>query len=164
MSHHPVNVSALHFAAWIKDEIVGRRVPDGAKPPAILMKLDIEGDELKVLENMLKLNVLCAINLITWEYHDYLLPEVEKRSPRYTYAKHQALWDFILERQALEDEDEYSRPRNAAIREARAAFQKASGTAPVHRAVGRDCSATRFVAKDDEGYLLTPDVPAPPWL
>jgi FkbM family methyltransferase len=159
-SHHPVNVSAIHLAAWIKDEIVGRNVPDGAKPPAILMKLDIEGDELTVLESMLQAKVLCAINLITWEYHDYLLRDTEKR-----YAKHKALWDFIFERQALDDEDEYSRPRHAALRKERAAVQTTKGNGQAQRGgMGDNCSATRFVAKDDEGYLLTPDVPVPPWM
>ena len=81
-SWHPVNVSAIDLAAWIRDEVVGRRLPPeprggGRTPPSVLMKLDVEGDELPLLERMLDLGVLCSVDLLTWEFHDYLMkPQV----------------------------------------------------------------------------------------
>ena len=154
-SYHPVNVTAIDLALWIKHEVLSRRIPpkaNGNAPrPAVLMKLDVEGDELELLQRMLDLDVLCHIDLITWEYHDYLLPPLEKR-----YATHKALWNLIFEHQSSTDEDESSSARHLAIRNERASYPQDAAT------VRRKCR-TRFIAKDDEGYLMVPDVPLRSW-
>ena len=76
-SHRPVNVSVIDLALWVKSEVIQRSIPDGASSsatrPAIIMKMDVEGDELPILQRMLDLGVLCDIDLVTWEYHDYLV-------------------------------------------------------------------------------------------
>jgi FkbM family methyltransferase len=152
-SYHPVNVDAIDLGIFIQDELIGRIIPTSrsvafsAEKPAILMKLDIEGDELKVLERLLRLDLLCKIDLITWEFHDYLLPTVEKQ-----FAAHARLWRFIIMHQREEDEDKFSRPRHISIRR----------EYKVHEFMrdmqSYDTCKTRFVARDDEGYLMTPDV------
>jgi hypothetical protein len=64
-------------------------------------------------------------------------------------------------RQALSDEDQYSGPRHRAIRTERARYV-AGAAADDRPKADQDCR-TRFVAKDDEGYLLVPDVPVGTW-
>ena len=67
LSHRPVNVSALDLSAFVRRELIGRAVPAAAsadaRPPSIVVKLDVEGDELAIFERMLDTHALCAINL-----------------------------------------------------------------------------------------------------
>ena len=53
----------------------GQLTSSGAPPPSIVMKLDVEGDEIAVLESMLVAGTLCHLSLVTWEYHAYLLKD-----------------------------------------------------------------------------------------
>lgn len=46
-SWRPINVSAIDIGGFVRDELIHRRIPppsyDGAPPPAIVMKMDVEG-------------------------------------------------------------------------------------------------------------------------
>ena len=55
-----VTVSAVDMACWLKREVVGRHIPAGASsaagrelPPAVVMKSDIEGHDMKVLSHIM---------------------------------------------------------------------------------------------------------------
>ena len=163
LSHRPINVSTVDLAAFVRDEIVGRTIPPtssaSATPPSVVMKLDVEGDELVLLERFMAIQTLCSIDLITWELHKAQLPAKELR-----FASHAQLWDFILPRQALADEEAIQRPRFAKLREEweRRRDSPAPQSSTEQASHGAGCR-TRFVARDDESYLMVPNVPRRAW-
>ncbi|KAL9187335.1 hypothetical protein ACHAXT_001438 [Thalassiosira profunda] len=67
-------VPVLHFAKWIEHHILNRELPprgDAARPPSVVLKLDIEGMEMIVLPSLLFSGVMCrAIDVVFGEYHD----------------------------------------------------------------------------------------------
>ena len=107
------------------------------------------GDELDVLSRLMAVNVLCSIDVITWEYHDYLFPNHRQPERMYSSDNHAPLWDFIFAHQAIEDEDaQFASPQFKELRQIwkhRVAQRKASA----NRQPG---CRTRFVARDDEIY------------
>ncbi|KAL1498630.1 hypothetical protein AB1Y20_013943 [Prymnesium parvum] len=155
-SHRPVNVSAIDLGRFVRHELAGRALPPArgvpSQPPSIVMKLDVEGDELSIFESMIESRAICELDLVTWEIHAAQLAAREMR-----YERHAALWDWIFEHQRPEDEDDIQAPRLAQLRvewERRRA-----------RGATRQFSScrTRLVATDDESYLMVPDVPLRPW-
>lgn len=75
----PVNVATIRLAAWLEDNILGRKMPDkvyglyngtGSK---IVMKFDIESSEYKVLPDLFFTGILCKIpvDLLFGEIHDW---------------------------------------------------------------------------------------------
>mmetsp|Transcript_5063 Transcript_5063/g.16475 ORF Transcript_5063/g.16475 Transcript_5063/m.16475 type:complete len:239 (-) Transcript_5063:3200-3916(-) len=60
-SRNPVQVSALDFSGWMKESFQERDY--------ILLKMDIEGAEYKVLTKMIKDNTLCLIDKLVIEWH-----------------------------------------------------------------------------------------------
>ena len=66
-------VRAMDLARWINAHVHRRRVPDAIReddpPPAVVMKMDIEGSEFSVLPNLLATGAMCSISYLTVEYH-----------------------------------------------------------------------------------------------
>lgn len=62
-------VLVVDIAAWIVKNVVHRRVPNatGSLPPAVVMKLDIEGSDENVLAKMFQLGALCSLDMIYLE-------------------------------------------------------------------------------------------------
>ena len=90
---------------------------------------------------------------VTWEIHKAQLSAREM-----AYRTHSALWDWVFEHEAPEDEDEMQAPRLAALRSEWQA-RRASGKAR-RAADGKNAPPcrTRLVAADDETYRMVPDV------
>ena len=66
-----VTVSGMDVAAWMLREVVNRTLPDGDGPaPAILMKSDIENNDMAVLSRMLDLGALCHVTEVYGEHMD----------------------------------------------------------------------------------------------
>ena len=178
----------VDLAAFIATEIVGRRIPavpvehaKGLRPPAIVMKLDCEGAELVVLERMLHLCVLCAINFINLEYHPTrLYPEDGVAQPN-SYAAHRAVFDLIA-RGARDSVDRGHPPLGLGkehqhwklsplykVMEERRLMRKSSPGTPSDSEAAHcrtrcgQNSSTRFSLFDDESYPLTPDLKGGSW-
>ena len=157
-SWRPVNVTAVDLAEFVATQVVGRRVPEpsyaGAPPPAVIMKVDVEGDELVLFERLLSRGVLCDINVITYEYHEYLQGRVRSPSfPSFTvdgqsYEAHEALWDVLLSHQQPGDEDPHKEVVFARLRSTWAKRNRTKEATSWTR-----CPRTRFVARDEEEYL-----------
>jgi len=71
-----VDIRTVDLARWTHREVL-RRAPkphskrrSAALPPAVVMKLDVEGEEYNVLPNMLAHGVLCQLDAVFLEYHD----------------------------------------------------------------------------------------------
>ena len=66
-------VRAMDLARWINAHVYRRRVPDAIReddpPPAVVMKMDIEGSEFSVLPSLLATGAMCSISYLTVEYH-----------------------------------------------------------------------------------------------
>jgi len=69
-----VEVRQVDFAAWFRRFVLTRRIPAASVPkrandsrPLLAMKLDIEGHEKAVLGPLLKLGLLCHIDLLVLE-------------------------------------------------------------------------------------------------
>ena len=66
-------VRAMDLARWINAHVHRRRVPDAIReddpPPAVVMKMDIEGSEFSVLPSLLATGAMCSISYLTVEYH-----------------------------------------------------------------------------------------------
>lgn len=65
-------VEGIDLAKWLEDNIVGRKLQGQSDPNSVVMKLDIEGSEYKVLRRLLEKGLLCkekGISAITLEFH-----------------------------------------------------------------------------------------------
>ena len=66
-------VRAMDLARWINAHVHRRRVPDAIReddpPPAVVMKMDIEGSEFSVLPSLMATGAMCSISYLTVEYH-----------------------------------------------------------------------------------------------
>ena len=59
----------VDMANWFLREVAGRQLPDNATvAPAILMKSDIENNDMAVLQRMLDLGALCHVNEVYGEH------------------------------------------------------------------------------------------------
>ena len=197
------DVSAIDLTGWVREELLGGKA---SSRPVIVMKLDVEGDELPVLERMRSTGVLCAIHTIHWEFHPPRAANkrlgadatrtrgVEKVGHgqasvghRVTvalangsrvvdvtsdiiqrYAKYALLWDFIFSHMPPHDIEEKQADRLAPMRAVWLLRQRQQAPrttrdepdAGVAEATDGAC-LTRFVALDDEHYVLVRDA-APP--
>lgn len=71
-----VNVSTIRLATWLRDEIVDRKIPDTVygeynTGPKIVMKIDIESSEYKVLPDLMFTGILCNIDFVFMEIHNW---------------------------------------------------------------------------------------------
>lgn len=66
-----VSVRTVDLAGWVRREVASRRVPPTwrprARPPTVVMKLDVEGQEYAVLARLFETRAICSIDLITYE-------------------------------------------------------------------------------------------------
>mmetsp|Transcript_3254 Transcript_3254/g.5837 ORF Transcript_3254/g.5837 Transcript_3254/m.5837 type:complete len:198 (+) Transcript_3254:3-596(+) len=73
----PVVARVIDFEKWFSEHIVKRRLPEGyasTKPPSVVVKMDIEGFEMRVLTRMLLTGAACHLDLVFLEYHNYGIP------------------------------------------------------------------------------------------
>ena len=135
-----------------------------------MMKLDVEGAELVILERMLSLGVLCEhLNTLVWEFHPkYLYKQLDIAN---AYEQHQMLFDTILtnsaemtglhrgavtKRRTLRD---FNHTRLKYVHAQRMVALHASETRRERR---MQCNTTFFL-QDDETYLLAKDVDHNRW-
>jgi hypothetical protein len=77
-----VNVTVVDLSRLIRGEVSSRVIPpvrlgglSHPRPPAVVMKLDVEGAEVRVLPHMLMQGTLCKphVDVITTEWHGHLV-------------------------------------------------------------------------------------------
>ena len=76
-------VNTIDLARFLQDNIVNRRIPDKSAPATVVVKMDIEGAEFKVLPHLMEKGLMCkghGIDAMTLEWH-------EGRDPK-TYEWH----------------------------------------------------------------------------
>ena len=90
-------IPVINLVDFISTSIKDRYIPEpkyaSDPPPTVIMKMDIEGEEIEILPSLIDSGVLCDINVLTVEWH--------KRGKR----KHQQL----QHQQQEEEEEEKSR-------------------------------------------------------
>mmetsp|Transcript_13223 Transcript_13223/g.28143 ORF Transcript_13223/g.28143 Transcript_13223/m.28143 type:complete len:308 (+) Transcript_13223:301-1224(+) len=68
-------VKAIDLSKWLWRHVHYRRVPEkklpSDVPPAVVMKMDIEGSEFKVLPRLIFTGALCQITAATVEFHEH---------------------------------------------------------------------------------------------
>ena len=66
-----VEAPIVDFAAFIINEVRGRIIPkvDRGPPPAVILKMDVEGAEYETLVHMILQGALCDVNMLTFEWH-----------------------------------------------------------------------------------------------
>ena len=70
-----VTAQLIDFSEWMHRNVLNRRIPTapaGSPPPAIVMKVDIEGDDPALLGHLLRSGALCSINYV---YVEHLNPD-----------------------------------------------------------------------------------------
>ena len=171
-------VPVIDLAAFIVDELVSRKVPPApsnmtladVRKPSIIMKLDVEGAELVILERMLALGVLCEhLNTVVWELHpNYLYTQLEIAN---AYERHKRLFDIILTNSFemiglhpgaarwMKRLRKFNHLRLKPIAEQRMAGVNNSAK----RNDAPQCKAYFFL-QDDETYLLATDVNRSRWI
>jgi hypothetical protein len=63
----PVTVRAVDLADFFNKHIINRHVPVLGKAPRILMKCDLEGYDMRVMEHLLDAGVLCHVHTVYYE-------------------------------------------------------------------------------------------------
>jgi hypothetical protein len=66
-------VDTIDFAQFLQDNIVNRKIPKTSEPASVVMKMDIEGAEFKVLPHLLTSGLMCkghGIDAMTLEWHE----------------------------------------------------------------------------------------------
>jgi FkbM family methyltransferase len=69
----PTTVPTIDFYQFMQDNIVNRQIPDKSVPATVVMKMDIEGAEFKVLPRLLQQGLMCkghGIDAMTLEWHE----------------------------------------------------------------------------------------------
>lgn len=73
-----ISIPVVRLASWIKREIDGRKLPQGPEirfnqskwqPPKVVMKLDVEGLETRVISDLITSGVFCQIDYVFGEMH-----------------------------------------------------------------------------------------------
>ena len=62
----------VDLATWIQAHVEQRRLPPAATgwlPPAVVVKMDVEGAEFAIVPRLLQERALCAVNFISFEWH-----------------------------------------------------------------------------------------------
>ena len=139
---------------------------EAARPPSIVMKMDIEGSELVVLERMHSVNVLCQLSMVTFEYH-----------LRVNYSASPALFDTMIAgmdphvratilKQRTKHKGLVRLLEGYALKQSRR-HDGAGGEGTANRKGTVEATATcatRFDPHDDESYLYLRDTPLGQWL
>ena len=66
-------VDTIDLLQFLQENILNRQIPDKSIPATVVMKMDIEGAEFKVLSRLLKNGILCkghGIDALTLEWHE----------------------------------------------------------------------------------------------
>ena len=192
-------VPMIDLGLFILTELVNRRIPPAphgihpseVRPPSIIMKLDVEGAELDVLERMRTLNVLCEVDVITCELHSSALDwsKAGDRTPyESVYERYPSLFDLIEERSSMPTFSsttlEQRRKRAPGATVVGPAFpdllqkifqgrinvttkgRRRLARAHENKASGSEVASscrTEFKWADDESYLLVEDMIRRPW-
>ena len=173
-------VPVIDLAAFVLDELVSRQIPPpppSMKPahvrePAIIMKLDVEGAELAVLERMRVLGVLCKLDTVVWEFHpNYWRSYSSHPQESNVYERYPSLFDVVLarsylmqglhpgvERRQVKDQFKSASRLKDVDRQRREALKTSQGTRPTPP----QCNASFFM-QDDETYLNVQDVSPGRW-
>lgn len=81
----PIPVKVIDFASWFKFHILGRCLPADqkaasqlvdARPPKIMIKMDVEGQEFNVISKMLRDGLACKIDRMIMELHSKFVKEI----------------------------------------------------------------------------------------
>lgn len=69
-------VKSIDLAQWIQLSVFRRKIPPytSRRQPTVLMKIDAEGADFKILPRLLISKVLCSLNAIFVEFHDERVP------------------------------------------------------------------------------------------
>ena len=67
-----VEARGIDMAEFMLREVIGRRIPPLAASPAILMKSDIEGTDMAVMDHLFRAGVLCHVHTVYGEHMDEL--------------------------------------------------------------------------------------------
>jgi len=65
-----VEAVGIDMAEWMLREVIGRTLPAFSPPAAILMKSDIEGNDMPVMDRLFELGVLCQVHTVYGEHMD----------------------------------------------------------------------------------------------
>jgi FkbM family methyltransferase len=85
----PLKVRAIDFAEFLKTNVTANDY--------VIVKLDIEGAEYKVIEHLIETNTICMINEIWVEWHDRFYPDIDHFGVRYKLsAQDVAVYDWEL--------------------------------------------------------------------
>jgi len=72
---HPT-IPVVGLPAFISKYVSHRTIPDklydSDPPPTVVMKIDIDGEEIDIIPALIDSGVLCDINVLTVEWHDKL--------------------------------------------------------------------------------------------
>lgn len=180
-----VHVPLIDLGRFVADELVARQLPQDrlsggdtppARPPAIVMKMDVEGGEYDALTRLASLNVLCQIDVLSLEVHNLGWARLNASSldapasarlatfQEAMWQTHEPLWRTFA---ALEPPEGTGWGALQPFVE-RATRSRARG-APHQRHQQHDMRTassgcrTRVFLRDDESYLLVPDVPRGEW-
>ena len=68
----------IDFSAFLLETVASRKLPTtkSLRPPAVVVKMDVEGVEFAIAPRLLETRALCAVNFISVEWHcaDKFLP------------------------------------------------------------------------------------------
>lgn len=63
----------VDVAAFLVEAVAGRALPranaSSTRPPAVVVKMDVEGVEFAIAPRLLETRALCAVNFISIEWH-----------------------------------------------------------------------------------------------
>ena len=66
-------IETINIVSYIETQVKNRRIPDKLflddKPPAVIVKLDVEGAEWSIIPGLLGSGVWCSLHTITCEFH-----------------------------------------------------------------------------------------------
>lgn len=72
--NEPVLVDCIDFSKWITENF--------SKQDLIIVKMDIEGSEYKILPKMIEENTISYINTLCVEWHDWVMPEFKDQTSK----------------------------------------------------------------------------------
>merc|ERR1739845_198355 len=70
-----IKAAVIRLSSWIQLHILARSIPNGleleTKAPRIMMKMDVEGSEYRLLTDLIVTGTLCHIDVVTVESHHH---------------------------------------------------------------------------------------------
>jgi len=92
------HVGVINMPAFLSQHVLQRNVPsDVPGPRSVIMKLDVEGEELHILPILVQTRALCNVNLTFVEFHGKKFHTVPERL-RYTEAMQKTMRQFEVHR------------------------------------------------------------------